>query len=306
VWQYLISVELKDELDTYETKRAALQGAIDSLTEKINTKLKLRTEKQKQIRDLESQITSIQPTVDAINALLKSFGYVGFALETHKDGKSYRIVRPDGKDAKYTLSEGERSFVSFLYFYHLLRGSDSESGITINRVVVFDDPVSSLDGDILYIVSSLIKGVIDEVRAGNGLIKQVFVLTHNVYFHKEVTFHRDRSQDDAMKDETFWIVTKSGLDSRVKRYPKNPIKTSYEMLWEEVRNPNRSKVTIQNTLRRILENYFKILGKIDPDSICAMFDGNDRLICKSLFAWVNDGSHNAFEDPWRGSPWMRR
>lgn len=48
--------------------------------------------------------------------------------------------------------------------------------------------------------------------------------------------------------------------------------------------------------RRILENYFKILGGVDPDKICAMFDGKEKLICKSLFSWVNDGSHFAHDD----------
>ncbi|MFH0083694.1 AAA family ATPase, partial [Pseudomonas aeruginosa] len=71
-----------------------------------------------------------------------------------------------GMDAKETLSEGERTFVTFLYFYHLLKGSDSESGVTTDRIVVFDDPVSSLDSDILFIVSSLIKALFDEVRQG--------------------------------------------------------------------------------------------------------------------------------------------
>lgn len=38
----------------------------------------------------------------------------------------------------------------------------------------------------------------------------------------------------------------------MEKQQNNPIKTSYELLWAEVRNENRSNVTIQNTLRRIL------------------------------------------------------
>jgi len=80
------------------------------------------------------------------------------------------------------------------------------------------------------------------------------------------------------------------------KYLDNPIKTSYELLWAEIRKPDRSSLTIQNTLRRILENYFKVLGGVDPDSICAMFEGRDRLICKSLFSWINAGSHHVLDD----------
>jgi wobble nucleotide-excising tRNase len=99
-----------------------------------------------------------------------------------------------------------------------------------------------------------------------------------------------------MSEETFWVVRRPALVSKLSKYPSNPIKTSYELLWHEVRNPDRSSLTIQNTLRRILENYFKILGGVDPDEICAMFEGKEKLTCKSLFSWVNDGSHSAHDD----------
>ncbi|HWA09870.1 MAG TPA: N-6 DNA methylase [Opitutaceae bacterium] len=148
---------------------------------------------------------------------------------------------------------------------------------------------------ILFIVGSLIKGLFDEVRAGTGHIKQIFVLTHNVYFHKEITYNPKR-KDVAMNEETFWIVRKPGLVSRLAKQPTNPIKTSYELLWAEVREPERSNLAIQNTLRRILENYFKILGGIEFDDLCAMFDGKEKLICKSLCSWVHDGSHYAHDD----------
>jgi len=168
--------------------------------------------------------------------------------------------------------------------------------MTTDHVVVFDDPVSSLDSDILFIVGSLIKGLFDEVRAETGHIKQIFVLTHNVYFHKEVTYNSRRRQNVAMKEESFWVVRKPGLATKVDNHPTNPIKTSYELLWAEVRKPECSNLGIQNTLRRILENYFKILGGIDFDHLCAMFDGKEKIICNSLCSWVHDGSHYAHDD----------
>jgi wobble nucleotide-excising tRNase len=206
------------------------------------------------------------------------------------------LIRADGSEAKHTLSEGEKTFVTFLYFYHLLKGSDSESGMTTDRIVVIDDPVSSLDSDILFIVSSLIKGLFDEVRSGTGHIKQIFVLTHNVYFHKEVTFNPKRRGSALKDEETFWVVRKADLASKVESHDSNPINTSYELLWAEVRREDRSILTIQNTLRRILENYFKILGGVDPVELCAKFEGKEKLICNSLFSWVNDGSHFAHDD----------
>lgn len=294
VWKFVLE-ELKADLNAYRTARDGLDKAIAAMKAQIATSTAEKGKKETEIRELEKQTTSIQPTIDGINALLASFGFQGFSLAKAAIGTSYKLIRSDGSDAKATLSEGEKSFVTFLYFYHFLKGSESDSGMTTDRVVVFDDPVSSLDSDILFIVSSLIKGLFDEVRAGTGHIKQIFILTHNVYFHKEVTFNPNR-RDVAMNEETFWVVRKPNLISKIEKHPSNPIKTSYELLWSEVRNSDRSNLTIQNTLRRILENYFKILGGIDTDKISAMFEGKEKIICKSLFSWVNYGSHYTLDD----------
>jgi wobble nucleotide-excising tRNase len=295
VWQFVLD-ELKTDLAAFKTAKNGLDKAIAAMTEQIATSTSERAKKAAEIRELERQTTSVQPTIDGINQLLASFGFQGFKLAKTATGTSYRLVRSDGTDAKATLSEGEKTFVTFLYFYHLLKGSNSDSGMTTDRIVVVDDPVSSLDSDILFIVGSLIKGLFDEVRSGSGHIKQIFVLTHNVYFHKEVTYNSKRPTKGKLKDESFWIVRKSGLESRVEEHPANPIKTSYQLLWSEVQKPERSNMAIQNTLRRILENYFKILGGIDLDQLCAMFDGKEKLICRSLCSWVHDGSHNAHDD----------
>ena len=49
-------------------------------------------------------------------------------------------------------------------------------------------------------------------------------------------------------------------------------------------------------MRRILENYFKILGGIDLQYLWERFEGEDAVHCKSLISWVNDGSHFAHDD----------
>ena len=84
--------------------------------------------------------------------------------------------------------------------------------------------------------------------------------------------------------------------SVIQGYGHNPIKTSYELLWQEVRDRTHSRMTIQNTLRRIIEYYFKIFGNVDKDDIIVKFGGKDKQICAALFSWVNDGSHNFNDD----------
>ncbi len=294
IWRFVIE-ETKHHCSDYNLKKKNLEIAITELEKGIKRKEDEKRIKNNEIKKMEKNITSIQPTVDEINMLLSSFGFTGFKISKSKKDGYYSIVRPDGSEAKETLSEGERSFVTFLYFYHLLKGNISESGMTENRIVVIDDPVSSLDSDILFIVSNLIKRLFNEIRSKTGHIKQIFVLTHNVYFHKEITFNQKRTRG-AMKEETFWIVKKIDQISSIEKHSDNPVKTSYHLLWNEVKNKNRSIQTIQNTLRRILENYFKILGNINNDDIINKFEGKEKQVCGSLLSWLNDGSHFILDD----------
>jgi wobble nucleotide-excising tRNase len=297
IWRAIIE-EIKPNYNIYSKKKNGLKEAITNLTTDLE---KLKSDEQnklEEIHSLEKQITSIKPTIIEINKLLLSFGFSSFSLLESAENGFYKIARPNGEDVERTLSEGEKTFITFLYFYYLLKGSNTESGITENRVVVFDDPVSSLDSDILFIVSRLIKNLYDAVEKQSGTIKQIFVLTHNVYFHKEVTFNKKRSDKDPLKNETFWIVKKHNNHSVVCRQDKNPIKTSYELLWNEIRDRDQkfSNQTLPNVMRRIIENYFKFFGNIDEDKILDYFDGNEKVICSSLISWVNSESHSMFDD----------
>jgi wobble nucleotide-excising tRNase len=294
IWKYLIGVELKQDLADYSSKATGLNKAIESLKDQIKIANEGMAGAEKTIRDLEKLTTSTKPAVDAINATLSSFNFRSFKI-AQAAGNTYKLVRADGADARATLSEGERTFVTFLYFYNLLKGSDTDSGTTNDRIVVFDDPVSSLDSDILFIVSTLIREVIAEARGGKGAIKQVFVLTHNVYFHKEVAYP-GLNKNKNKNEDTFWTVRKRDLLSEVIRHESNPIKTSYELLWHDVRKPDGAGLSIQNTLRRIIESYFKILGGIDKEMLIAKVQGLDKTICASLMSWVNDGSHSVHDD----------
>lgn len=293
VWKYIVDVELKNTLSDYTSEKSKLQKSISGIAlsrDKATTDINAI---DIDIDKIEAELTSVKPTVIAINKILKNFGFLSFSLDPACADNSYRIIRADGRDAKQTLSEGEKTFVTFLYFYHLLRGSITTSGITADRIVVIDDPVSSLDSDVLFIVSSLIKELFTEVRKHGSHLKQVVVLTHNVHFHKEVAYDQRRKANSSLTDETFWIVRKPNEHSVIEFHPSNPIRNSYQLLWAELKRTPVPVLTLQNTMRRILENYFKILGGVDTYHLVDKFEGIEKTQCQSLMSWVNDGSHYA-------------
>ena len=163
--------------------------------------------------------------------------------------------------------------------------------------MVLDDPICSLDSTVLYIVSSMVKSLIKEIRNGISDVDQIFILTHNVFFHKEASFVDGRTAE--LNDVNYWIISKDNNTSSIRAFGKiNPIKTSYELLWQELKNnENVSLVTTQNVMRRIIENYFSILGKRVDDAIVDSFDTlENKMTCRSLISWINDGSHSIPDD----------
>jgi len=209
----------------------------------------------------------------------------------------YQILRQDGTTAESTLSEGEATFITFLYYLQLAKGSIQEDNITEERILVIDDPISSLDSNVLFVVSSLIKEIVKSIKKNVGNIKQMILLTHNVYFHKEVSFVDGKTPKNG--DTNFWIIRKNNNLSSLQPYEmENPIQSSYELLWKELKNTQHNAgITIQNTMRRIIENYFKISGKYVDDDLIKSFDNHqEQEICRSLVCWINDGSHGLPDD----------
>jgi wobble nucleotide-excising tRNase len=288
VWAYFRSIIAAD-LNTFleankadESFIAEKQGAFSNAESQLG---KLR----KEILALERQTTSTGPAIQAINAQLSRFGFVTFRLAESKARRGfYQIVRGDGSLASPTLSEGEKTFIAFLYFCEAVKGGTASISSTAPKVVVFDDPVSSLDSNILSIVSTLIREFISGTIAGTSSIKQVFILTHNVYFHKEVTYRYNSS------NYAFWVVRRSGTLSSVEYHAKNPVMSSYELLWQELLSGN--SIGRQNNMRRILEHYFKIMGGMNIKNVIENFPIEKRAACTSLFSWVNDGSHSVMDD----------
>lgn len=294
VWKY-IATETKSDLKSYKKKNKNIEKAFTGLKKSKNEKIQARKKLDRQIKQKESKVTSIEHVENEINKLLTLFGFTNFKLAPAEKNGHYKLVRNDGTDAEKTLSEGEYTFITFLYFYHLLQGSTDKKGITRNKVVVIDDPISSLDNDILFVVSNLIKELISDCKEDKNGFKQIFVLTHNIYFHKEITFRGSRH--NGWKEESYWIVRKLDSKTSIEAYDENPIKTSYQVLWHELddlRDVNTA--TIFNTMRRILEYYFKIIGGLDYEGCINNFDGEEKIICKSLVSWINDGSHFINDD----------
>lgn len=291
VWRYIFKILSKD-IDVYSKEKNKLSIAIKEARNEVS----LLTEENKlantKKNSLEQKLTSIIPTATGINTLLQNYGFTGFALKANEAENCYQFVRANGSPAYESLSEGERNFVTFLYFIYSLKGNTNE-----NKVVVIDDPVSSLDSDVLFLVSSLLRDLFKDIYNKNGLIRQLFILSHNSYFFKEVSYKKGLRP----KETGYWMITKTNNESKILSYNTNPVLSTYEMLWTEIKiataDPTGyNTLTLANTMRRIIEYYFNLLGGINLNQFHLQFSDGDRQVFKSLISWANAGSHSAFDD----------
>ncbi len=295
-WKFLVN-EFKSDIQEYNKKYCGLEKGINNLEKEISENQEKIKKLENEIKELEKNMVSIKPIVNEINTLLKGYGFTNFGLACTEDEKSYRIQREDGQLVGETLSEGEVTFITFLYYYHLTKGSLEENDISENKVLVIDDPISSLDSNILFIVSVLVKDLMKETMEEKTNIKQIIILTHNTYFYKNITYNLKRYQGKY----SFWIINKDNNISKIKSYKENPIKNSYELLWQEVKQAkenNASWVSLQNVMRRIIEYYFRILGGFEHNhNLSECFENiEEKQVCNSFISWFNDGSHGISDD----------
>ena len=295
-WEYFVEANRDYISNAWENDQNSAK-AIDGLKKKKGTLRNRIEELNKSIQAKEKETTSVQPAIDNINSELANFGFTGFRIVPSERQKNfYQIKREDGTLVENTLSEGEETFITFLYFMQMCGGAIKLDKVSSKKILIIDDPICSLDSNMLFIVSSIIKELIKEIKEDRSDVEQLFVLTHNVYFHKETSFIDGRTKE--LNDVHYWMLRKIHNITQIIPYEKiNPIKSSYEMLWNEIREDHGSYIGIRNAMRRILENYFSMLGENWGDTLINKFDVlEEKMMCRSLLYWVNDGSHSISDD----------
>ena len=321
IMQYL-AFQLAAEVKSYNDEVAHLNNEIEAITKKGQSLKKEIGALTTQISELNKHNANTEAAIDSINKILRDSGFQGFSIRAKADEENvYEVVREDGTVAE-NLSEGERNFIAFLYFYHQVRGSMSSEELK-EKIVIIDDPVSSMDSTALFLVSAIVREMINVCRNNTeylnpkvpgDYIKQLFILTHNVYFHREITYQ----QVGFYNCTSFYMIRKNDNISTIKlckRQSKevpteqenyNPVQNSYAALWDELRDI-QSTIPCLNVMRRILEYYFlQLCGyegsdlreivlekKENRDMFIKQVEGEkpdmtDYQLASSLLAYINN------------------
>lgn len=295
-WYHFVTITIERDLVAYRSAVESPRKVVDGVRPKIDEALGEIARKTAELDELNSKARSSASTVQKINSTLASVGFTNFKLASSRaTDEGYALERDGELLVNSTLSEGERTFVTFLYYFWALRGSDSAARDPRPTVAVIDDPISSLDSGILWVVCQLIRTLMADVANDSSNLTQLIVLTHNAHFFREITY--PRKGDESLKEKrTFATLNKRpGMPSTLLMETKNPVRSAYRGLWDEVayakEHPLESPLGLQNTMRRIIESYLTLLGGMELDGLAANFQGAEMEIFQSFRAWANDGSH---------------
>jgi wobble nucleotide-excising tRNase len=182
-----------------------LKADATRLAEKCTVAVESAKTAETTITALEQDIISHKKPAEDINEdLCKYLGHKELEFGT-VDGEAGYFITRNGQPAN-ALSEGEKTAVALLHFLKSLedRAFDLKQGI-----VVVDDPVCSLDDTALFYAFSYIKERTKEA-------KQLFILTHNFSFFRQVKNwfqHIDKHNKKPEKQKSRFYQTLCGSES---------------------------------------------------------------------------------------------
>ncbi|MBR8001856.1 AAA family ATPase [Burkholderia vietnamiensis] len=267
---------------TYDSELIRIAG----LKTESDTANKTYTDAEAEILKLEGEVTRLQGQqkderkgAERVNALLNHFfGHDGIKLEAKDNADNTAVkfeITRDGKSA-YNLSEGECSLIAFCYFIAKLEDPDSKGK---DLIIYIDDPISSLDGNHIFFMFSLIESLIakpikNEDGSNSYRYKQLFISTHNLDFLKylkrlSIPKKKVPAGDNKTKsvdDNEHFMVERNGPTSNIMLMPsylKDYI-TEFNYLFHQIykcRNQNAAQGEHEpfygfgNNLRKFLEAF---------------------------------------------------
>lgn len=291
-----LAKEAKVKIEKHFVSELAIKEQLLKKIEDLETVSKQIREKSEEISLIDARIEFLVGelkndalAIAEINSSLHKFlGRNDISLVRENEG-GYQLTR-NGTVAK-NLSEGEKTAISLIYFFSKIKEGDNKIS---DLAIVLDDPISSFDSNHLFNASSYIKKNVLEA-------KQVFILTHNFWFFKQV---RD------------WMLKKNKQDNEVTHVyniERGSIKNAnnqlvrfnseYQYVFKIVLDyqasdsiaDEGSSFMIANALRRILEGFtnFKTPTSTGFDGALdlGVKKGLDIAQKERIFFFVNKYSH---------------
>ena len=285
---YKAAIELVDD------KLNSFGQQIEELSEQENAKKEEILEQQEIIIEQRKHTTNIDTAIENIRTTLTSVGVDDFHIDKVAGTEArYKIVRKNGasENVYETLSEGEKTLITFLYFLEMCKGliePDSALGV-VDKVIVIDDPVSSLSHNFVYEIATLIQKEIVKKP-----FKQILLLTHNLFFFHEMMNQANLKQEEFDQEYSLYRVSKNET-SKITSLKRTDIRNDYDGFWQIIRDAEKERTwnpILPNAMRNVLEHFFAFVHKKDKLAGELSNLGDENHDFRTLLRYISKGSHS--------------
>ena len=235
----------------YEQSVKNAQKELQTKTSEINTNTALIEENRKKTVNIDEAVENIK------NGLI-DIGITDFTIEKYSEEETlYRLKREDlDEDVFKTLSEGEKMVISFLYFIELCKGESTAKKASNKKIVVIDDPISSLSHIYVFNIGRLIHNEFLRTKKYD----QLFILTHSLYFFYELTNTNHKERKETQK---LFRICKNTESSYFEDMKYEDIQNDYQAYWHIIKDEKQAPALIANCMRNVMEYFFNFVEKQD-------------------------------------------
>lgn len=280
----------KDPLVEVLQKDRAEKGEVANALEGVSARLK-------ELRRLQ---TGVGAAVEKINSRLMRMGITSYSIAKKQgEGSLYCLARPGQAEGDMkSLSEGEKTLISFLYYLECLRGSETAEGGAVDlgkTIAVIDDPISSLSHNFVFDIASIVHGELIKPPDGTPRPRQVIVLTHNLFFLHELlrqTVSESNLSNPGHRCQLLRVVKSD--HTKVVPMKATDLMNDYQSLWQvlrDARDSNMPAIMVPNAMRCILEHFFWFTHQEDKFKNALKKVGEDDSNFAPLARFLDRGSH---------------
>lgn len=284
---------LNDKI-TFDNEQQKIGKEILEIGEEIKKQDKIITEQSKLVSNIEDAVANI-------NNRLLELGIDNFNIIKYDGEKAeYKLVRSKDEDDNIfdSLSEGEKMIISFLYFIEECKGKEDSKSTNKKKIVIIDDPISSLSHIFVFNVGALIK---EEFFLSSKKYEQIFVLTHNLYFfyelakppYKEIKRLKEEEEVKEHKKEFhLFRIVKTSKGSSFVPMKYSEIQNDYQMYWSVVNDKNSQPALIANCMRNIIDYFFGFIMNNALNEVFQRKEFKGNIKFQAFYRYINRESHS--------------
>lgn len=254
----LMRKEYNSVIELYAANEKAYEQSVKNAQEELQTKISEINTNIALIEENRKKTVNIDEAVENIKNGLIDIGITDFTIEKYSEEEAlYRLKREDSdEDVFKTLSEGEKMVISFLYFIELCKGESTAEKASNKKIVVIDDPISSLSHIYVFNIGRLIHNEFLRTKKYD----QLFILTHSLYFFYELTNTNHKERKETQK---LFRICKNTESSYFEDMKYEDIQNDYQAYWHIIKDEKQAPALIANCMRNVMEYFFNFVEKQD-------------------------------------------